>query len=128
VLLTAEVGPEGLREAAAYARALGLSRPPNFVQVPHHGSRCIVTPSVLNEWLGPPLEDRTVKRGVAFCSVGKDEDIYPRKKVKNAFIRRGYTVHATRGCTTRHHVGWGERPSWVPSQPEAFDPNVGEED
>ena len=128
VLLTADVGPVGLREAAAYARALGLSGAPNFVQIPHHGSRRNVTPAVLNEWLGAPFEDRTVKRGVAFCSVGNDEDIYPRKKVTNAFIRRGYTVHATRGCTTSHHVGWGQRPGWVPSQPEAFDPNVGEED
>jgi len=129
-LLTADVGPDGLREAAQYARAMGLFGSPNFVQVPHHGSRRNVTPSVLNEWLGAPLEDRNARRGVAFCSVGKDADIYPRKKVKNAFMRRGYPVHATRGWTKRHHSGgvWGERAGWKVSEPEAFDPNVGEED
>lgn len=124
VLLTADVGPEGLVEAARSARALGLIGPPDFVQIPHHGSRRNVTPAVLNEWLGAPLMDRTIKRGVAFCSVGKDADIYPRKKVKNAFIRRGYTVHATRGFSMRHHSGWSERAGWVPSTPEAFDPDV----
>jgi beta-lactamase superfamily II metal-dependent hydrolase len=128
VLLTADVGPDGLREATRYARALGLYGAPDFVQVPHHGSRRNVTPSVLNEWLGAPLEDRNSRRGVAFCSVGKDADIYPRKKVKNAFMRRGYPVHATRGWTKRHHIGWGERSGWKVSEPEAFDPNVGEED
>lgn len=124
VLLTADVGPEGLKEAAEYAKALGLFGRPNFVQVPHHGSRRNVTPSILNEWLGAPLTDRNIKRGIAFCSVGKDEDIYPRKKVKNAFTRRGYPVHATRGWTKRHHVGWGARPDWIVSEPESFDPDV----
>jgi hypothetical protein len=43
-------------------------------------------------------------------------------------MRRGYPMHATRGWTKRHHVGWGERAGWKVSEPEAFDPNVGEED
>jgi beta-lactamase superfamily II metal-dependent hydrolase len=38
VLLTADVGPIGLAEAADFAYTLGLNRP-QFVQVPHHGSR-----------------------------------------------------------------------------------------
>jgi hypothetical protein len=127
-LFTADAGPEGLREAAHIARVLGLFGPPQFVQVPHHGSRRNVTPSVLNEWLGLPLQDRSISRGVAFCSVGKDADIYPRKKVKNAFIRRGYEVHATRGCSLRHQHGWGERSGYIASTPEAFDPNVSDEE
>lgn len=120
VLLTADVGPEGLREAAAYAQALNLLGSPNFIQVPHHGSRRNVTPSVLNQWLGQPLESDGVRRGVAFCSVGKDADKYPRKKVSNAFLRRGYPVYATRGKSLRHHYGWGDRPGWSPAQPEPF--------
>lgn len=124
VLLTADVGPEGLREAVEYAKRAGLYAQPTFVQVPHHGSRRNVTPSVLNEWLGQPLPDLNTKRGVAFCSIGKDADIYPRKKVKNAFMRRGYPVHATRGWTKRYHRGWGERDGWVSSTPEPFSPDV----
>ena len=45
LLLTGDVGPVGLNEAADYAQALGLLAPPNFVQVPHHGSRKNVTPA-----------------------------------------------------------------------------------
>jgi beta-lactamase superfamily II metal-dependent hydrolase len=128
ILLTADVGPEGLNEAADYADALGLLEPPNFLQIPHHGSRRNVTPAVLDRWLGTRLADATVKRGTAFASVGKDADIYPRKKVKNAFIRRGYKVHATRGVGKRHHLGFGERANWSEAIPEQFDPNVSDED
>jgi beta-lactamase superfamily II metal-dependent hydrolase len=45
ILLTADVGPEGLNEAADYAQSIGqLNRYPNTIQVPHHGSRRNVTP------------------------------------------------------------------------------------
>jgi hypothetical protein len=124
VLLTADVGPEGLNEAADYAALLGRLKPPTFVQVPHHGSRRNVTPSILNRWLGEPLADPDVKRGTAFVSIGKDADIYPRKRVKNAFIRRGYIVHATRGTSRRHSREFGERDGWVASVPEAFSEDV----
>ncbi|WP_200232388.1 ComEC/Rec2 family competence protein, partial [Rubrivivax gelatinosus] len=59
VLLTADVGPEGLTEAADYANALNL-RMPGFVQMPHHGSRHNVTPAVLDRWLGPRKAKGTV--------------------------------------------------------------------
>jgi hypothetical protein len=45
----ADVGPEGLMEAAQYAKLVGLHGPPSLVQMPHHGSRRNVTPTVLNE-------------------------------------------------------------------------------
>jgi hypothetical protein len=119
-LLTADVGPEGLNEAADYASALGLLSPPEFVQVPHHGSRRNVTPSVLDRWLGLRVADQSAKRGAAFVSIGKDADIYPRKKVKNAFMRRGYPVHATRGSTKTRYSGFNLRTGWVASTPEPF--------
>jgi hypothetical protein len=81
ILLTADVGPQGLDEAAAYAETLSLIIQPDLVQNPHHGSRRNVTPAVLNRWLGPYP---AASRGDAIASVGKDEDIYPRKKVANA--------------------------------------------
>jgi beta-lactamase superfamily II metal-dependent hydrolase len=119
LLLTADVGPEGLAEAYVYAAQNGLYQRPNIVQIPHHGSRRNVTPTVLNAWLGEPLAaEGTV--GNAYCSVGKDEDIYPRKKVKNAFIRRGYPVHATRGKIKCSFNGWPMRTGWVNSTPEPF--------
>ena len=48
ILLTSDIGPGGLNEAADYAYSLGLLKPPHFVQVPHHGSRRNVTPAVLD--------------------------------------------------------------------------------
>ena len=39
LLLTADVGPEGLVEAAQYASNMGLFARPDVIQVPHHGSR-----------------------------------------------------------------------------------------
>jgi ribonuclease BN (tRNA processing enzyme) len=96
ILLTGDVGPQGLDEAAAYAENTSLIIQPTLVQIPHHGSRRNVTPTVLNRWFGPYPADG---RGYAVASVGKDQDIYPRKKVANAFTRRGYPVYAT-------HNGW----------------------
>jgi hypothetical protein len=123
ILLTADVGPEGLAEAYIYAVNSGLYQRPNIVQIPHHGSRRNVTPTVLNAWLGEPLAaEGTVGR--AYCSIGKDADIYPRKKVKNAFIRRGYPVYATRGLTKYDYNGWPLRTGWVHTTPEPFSFNV----
>ena len=39
LVLTGDVGPDGLHEAATYAEALVGSLSPTFMQVPHHGSR-----------------------------------------------------------------------------------------
>jgi hypothetical protein len=93
VLLTGDVGPVGLNEAADYAQSLGLLKAPNLVQVPHHGSRKNVTPAVLDRWLGP---------------------------IKAAFERRGYPVHATRERTKNHYHGRKSRDGWVTSTPEPW--------
>lgn len=105
VLLTADVGPTGLTEAANYAAQLGLQRP-TFVQVPHHGSRHNVTPTVLNAWLGPKVAQGT-KVGVAFCSVGSNKQDYPRGQVTNALMRRGFKVYCTRTTWISHSHGGG---------------------
>ncbi len=119
LLLTADVGPEGLHEAADYAQRLGLLSPPNFVQVPHHGSRRNVTPDVLNRWLGP-IAPQGTKRGTAFVSVGKEKSDYPRGQAQNAFERRGYPVHATRWQAKSHFNGRELRQGWVTSTPEPW--------
>ena len=121
VLLTADVGPVGLAEAADYAVTLGLSRP-DFVQVPHHGSRHNVTPDVLDRWLGPRQAQGT-KIGTAFCSIGGKKPEYPRGQVKNAFMRRGYLVYANRTRTISHYSGAGHA-GFTPLTSEPFDDNV----
>jgi hypothetical protein len=125
VLLTADVGPIGLAEAATYAASRGLLVPPSVVQMPHHGSRHNVTPMILDLWLGPKLPyEFSPRRGVAFCSVGADAGLYPRKKVVNAFLRRGYPTFATRGLTKSHVIGKELRGGWTSTKPELFSANV----
>jgi beta-lactamase superfamily II metal-dependent hydrolase len=122
LLLTADVGPQGLAEAADYAGVLGLLTPPDFVQVPHHGSRRNVTTYVLDRWLGM-RKPKGTEIGTAFCSVGKTQTDYPRGQAKNAFIRRGYPVHVTRGSSKSCFYPKQSR-GWTPSQPEPFDNRV----
>jgi len=121
ILLTADVGPIGLTEAADYAASLGYSYP-TFVQMPHHGSRHNVTPSVLNRWLRPKKAKGT-ESGTAFCSIGAKMPEYPRGQVKNAFIRRGFKVYANRTETISHSSGGGH-PGWGPVAAESFDNKV----
>jgi beta-lactamase superfamily II metal-dependent hydrolase len=117
VLLTADVGPIGLTEAGNFGAQLGLERP-NFMQVPHHGSRHNVNPSVLDMWLGPKQPKGTVV-GTAFCSVGSNKEDYPRGQVKNAFMRRGFEVYSTRTKWISHYDGNGH-PGMVPAVAEQF--------
>jgi len=121
VLLTADVGPDGLNEAADYAAILGLTKP-YFVQMPHHGSRHNVTPHVLDRWLGPRKQQGT-EVGTAFCSIGANKTEYPRGQAKNAFIRRGYRVFVNRTNTISHYSGPGH-PGFVALTPEPFDNTV----
>ena len=61
------------------------------------------------------------------CRWAKTPTNTPEKKVKNAFIRRGYAVHATRGIGKRHHSGFGDRLGWSTAIPEEFSEYVGDE-
>lgn len=119
ILLTADVGPIGLSEAADVAAYYGVLSPPNVVQIPHHGSRRNVTPSILNRWLGPPVAEGT-NRGTSFCSVGRNKPEYPRHRVKNAFLRRGYGVIATRDTWKSSYYGLPSKPDSIPVVSEPF--------
>jgi beta-lactamase superfamily II metal-dependent hydrolase len=125
ILLTADVGPAGLAEAADYAEQISLLIQPTLVQIPHHGSRRNVTPTVLNRWLGKyPAENQ----GSAIASVGKDADIYPRKKVANAFTRRGYSVYATHTGWVSFRDGYDRRAGAVDADIIPFSPDVDDND
>ncbi|MFT3941570.1 ComEC/Rec2 family competence protein [Rhodopseudomonas sp.] len=119
ILLTADVGPAGLNEAADYLALMGVTLAPNFVQVPHHGSRRNVTPAVLDRLLGP-IVGKGEKHGSAYCSVGKNKPEYPRGQVQNAFERRGFPVYVTRGDAKCHHHQGKLRKGWVAAEPEPF--------
>lgn len=120
VVLSADVGPIGLMEAADYAETNGILAPPGMMQIPHHGSRHNVSNTALDRWLGDPLPEGSAGRGCAFCSVGEKKDEYPRRIVSNAFLRRGYPVHSTRGETKRHSYQMPKRDGWSAATPAPF--------
>ena len=52
-----------------------------------------------------PEWQRAGRTARAFCSIGVGKFDYPRAQVKNAFQRRGYPVHVTRGVSKTHFYG-----------------------
>lgn len=115
ILLTGDAGVQALSSTASYAESYGVSIPNNlrFAQVPHHGSRNNVSPSVLDRLIGPktysPVSDA---RLMAFVSAAKDSEMHPRKMVVNGFLRRGASVMATKGQSIYHYHNMGARNGW----------------
>ncbi len=113
ILLTGDAGLIALGEAADYAEAYGYNLPGiDFIQVPHHGSRHNVSPSALDRWLGRCLPKGETRGTVAFASVAKATKTHPRKRVVNAFMRRGAKVYSTNGTSVWHHRGTPLREGW----------------
>lgn len=126
ILLTADAGLRALNVAVDQAnrRGFGLQDSLWLSQIPHHGSRNNVSPSILNRIVGAPLTFGGVRRTICVVSAGKDDTTHPRQVVVNALQRRGLKPKATRGQVIRFEEGIGDRVGWVPLVPLAFDPNV----
>ncbi|HET9874822.1 MAG TPA: MBL fold metallo-hydrolase [Mycobacterium sp.] len=127
-LLTGDAGIPALEQAVTILEAEGFQAGElNFVQIPHHGSRRNVGPSVLNRLLGP--KGQSTQHSTAFASVPKKnpEHKHPAKKVTNAFHRRGYNVHVTKGGAKWHYSNAPHRDGWSASTPVGFH-NLVEED
>jgi beta-lactamase superfamily II metal-dependent hydrolase len=125
VLLTGDAGIRSLAWAAQYAASAGLVLQQfSFVQIPHHGSRRNVGPTVLNQLLGPIQPEGFPARFKAFVSAPADDDKHPRKIVLNAFTRRGGDVIVTQGQHKVHCDGFGVRDGYVTAYPTPFSPNV----
>jgi beta-lactamase superfamily II metal-dependent hydrolase len=106
ILFTADAGIPALTAAADFAASQGIDLTTlRVMQVPHHGSRRNVGPTILNR----------LKAKVAIVSASKEgEPKHPSKKVLNALIRRGAAVFSTQSgntiCTPHCVVprtGWG---------------------
>jgi beta-lactamase superfamily II metal-dependent hydrolase len=90
-----------------------------FIQVPHHGSKRNIGPTLLNTLIGPRLaQAATIKTAFVSVSPGGAPK-HPAKKITNAFLRRGAPVHATAGITKYH---WSNSPNraWNNSIPIPF--------
>ena len=121
VLLTGDAGVNALTWAADYAEASGLPlRQFSFVQIPHHGSRRNVGPTILNRLLGPIQAPGSLSRFSAFVSAPKDDSTHPRKMVINAFMRRGGAVIATQGVKKIFWGGFPVRSEYVAAEAMPF--------
>lgn len=112
-LFTGDAGVPALEQAAARAAALGIDlKTVRYLQIPHHGSRRNVGPTILNTIIGPILPETAPKTKFAFISAGKGgAPKHPAKKVTNAFLRRGVNVYVTEGHSIR-------QPKDAPARPE----------
>lgn len=125
VLLTGDAGIQALEKAVDYASGLGFDLVTSqFIQVPHHGSRNNVSPSILDRFVGAKVAQGTASTKIAFVSASKDSEVHPRKVVTNAFLRRGANVHQTKGESKRHSHNMPNREGWIASTPIPFHSQV----
>ena len=88
-----------------------------FIQVPHHGSRRNVGPTVLNRFLGAvKSEDRKLR--TAYVSASRDgAPKHPSRRVTNAFRRRGAWVYGTMTGNVTHHSHDAPARGWPAIEP-----------
>lgn len=123
VLMTGDAGIRALTSAMDFADATLVSlKELRFIQIPHHGSRRNVSPTILNRLIGQPLPEGQKRATTlsACVSASKYSKTHPRKVVTNAFLRRGAHVTGTQGQAIRHHHNMPTRDGWGPATPIPF--------
>lgn len=121
VLLTADAGINALTWACNYAESQGIDlKKLSLIQVPHHGSRNNVSPSILNRLIGIPQGKDAPGKMTAAVSVPKDDENHPRRVVMNAFRRRGAPVSKTQGAKFRFYSGLPRRQNYSDAEPFPF--------
>jgi beta-lactamase superfamily II metal-dependent hydrolase len=122
-LLTGDAGVDTLRASAAYAASRGVHLPTRvtFAQIPHHGGRHNVSTETLNLVFGEPHANAQVAQNrTAFVSASQRAPRHPKRKVTNAFNRRGFVVTQTKGASIRHSFDMPARPGWVATSSVPF--------
>jgi len=120
-LFTADAGIESLENAISLLEADGFQPGDlRFCQIPHHGSRRNVGPSVLNRLLGEKGQADTHSTAFVSAPLENPKRKHPAKKVTNAFTRRGYAVHGTQGVSKWHHHNAPPRSGYSASTPLPF--------
>ena len=123
IVLAADVGRDGLTEAADYAPHVGLVLPGGVhrFQVPHHGGRHNVSTEILDRWFDarlpyPPAPGE--ESFTAIISAARDDEDHPRKVVVRAFKHRGAKLVSTAdgNSTKRTSYNAPERNGWGPAK------------
>jgi len=126
LLFTGDAGIPALAQAIELLENEGFDfNRIKFIDVPHHGSRRNVGPSVLDKIVGPK-QAHDQKRKTAFVSAPISSSKHPSKKVMNAFRRRGAHVFTTNGQTIHHLKNSPDRPGWTSIEPIPFHNEVEE--
>ncbi len=108
-LLTGDSGVRALGAAIDYASNIGINlQDVKLQQIPHHGGRHNISPSILDKLIGPRINESDTPHKTAFVSVAKGSD-HPKKMVVNAYIRRGVNVYEARTYTLWHHINTPSR-------------------
>lgn len=130
LLFTGDAGVPALHAALDYAHVGGISlNAVQFFDVPHHGSRKNIGPSVLNRIFGGMRPQTSPKTWTAFVSCAKEASHkHPHKKVTNALIRRGANVCWTKGQSILHFFNAPARAGYDTIQPLPFHNNVEDDD
>ena len=117
LIFTGDAGMPGLDHAADSLDGAGFDWASiKFMQIPHHGSKRNVGPSVLDRFLGH--KGQVAHDKSALASAGPDAaPKHPHKKVLNAFTRRGCDVATTAGQSIRYGHDAPDRPGWSPIEP-----------
>lgn len=110
-LFTGDAGIPALKNVIDYAEnnsidIFNLS----LFQVPHHGSKRNISPSILNK----------IKSQNAYISSSANDPKHPAKKVVNALIRRGTSVYSTEGMIIYYHLNCNLRENYGPAIPLPF--------
>ena len=128
LVFTADAGIQALEYAANQIESCISGAELTFIQIPHHGSKRNIGPTVLNRLIGNPVIEGENTRVTAIVSTAKSgEPKHPRKAVLNAFTHRGAKVLATRGQGIRHYHDAPERSGWSSLPAEPYHYNYDEE-
>lgn len=113
-LLTGDAGIRALNKAIDYMEQIGedVISEISFYQIPHHGGRHNVSPSLLDRMVGQRVKKGATRNKTAYASVAEGSD-HPLKMVTNAYIRRGVSTYETNGNTICHHCGQMTKRGWT---------------
>ena len=111
LLFTGDAGVEALHRAADYAdtQAIPLTQL-SFLDVPHHGSKHNVDSRFLNR----------VRAETAFISATKDSKKHPSPRVRNALVRRNFSLSTTEESNIRHQFNAPDLEGYSPVTPLGF--------
>ncbi len=113
ILLTGDAGIGALSNALDYAPIIEIDLGKlATIQIPHHGSRNNVSPTLLDRLIGPRIYMGGTRGISAIVSASSKSETHPRRIVTNAFKRRGCKVFQTKGNTHCNQLNMATRPGW----------------